>query len=135
MSRTLYVQPFNGIAGDMFLGALVDAGAGLAEIERGLDGLDVDGWKIDITKVERHGLVATNLRVITDEGHVHRTAADIRRLVVCQLIEKRAEETVEVVRPHDHSDGAMENRNRAPGCEHRLQRLVRIHEDKEKAGC
>lgn len=81
MTRSLYVQPFNGIAGDMMLGALVDLGAELPRIEEALARLGVDGWSIEIESVSRHGIAATNLRVSVDEGHVHRTAADIRRIV------------------------------------------------------
>ena len=78
---TLWVHPFNGIAGDMFLGALIDLGVDRAEIERMLATLDVDGWELDVQPASRHGIGATNLSVHADEGHVHRTAGDIIALV------------------------------------------------------
>jgi len=80
-STVLWVHPFNGIAGDMMLGALLDAGADLEHVTAELKKLDVDGWTLHVDSVSRHGIVATNLRVETDEGHSHRTAGDIITLV------------------------------------------------------
>ena len=79
--RTLWIHPFNGIAGDMMLGALIAAGADVDQIRDGLSQLDVDGWSISAEPVQRHGLSAINLTVDTNEGHSHRTAGDIMAIV------------------------------------------------------
>lgn len=81
MTTTLWIHPFNGIAGDMTLGALIDAGADVDQIRAGLDLLQVDGWNIQTEQIFRNGIGAVNLTVDTDEGHSHRTAADIISLV------------------------------------------------------
>ena len=81
MTTTLWIHPFNGIAGDMTLGALVDAGADLDKIRADLQSLDVDGWTLDATDTMRNGIGATNVTVTTNEGHSHRTAGDIISLV------------------------------------------------------
>lgn len=81
MTTALWIHPFNGIAGDMTLGALIDAGADIDQIRAGLDLLKVDGWTILTEQVFRNGIGAVNLTVDTDEGHSHRTAADIIALV------------------------------------------------------
>lgn len=81
MTTTLWIHPFNGIAGDMTLGALIDAGADVDQIRAGLDLLQVDGWTIHIEQIFRNGIGAVNLTVDTDEGHSHRTADDIISLV------------------------------------------------------
>jgi uncharacterized protein (TIGR00299 family) protein len=81
MTRTLWVHPFNGIAGDMMLGALVDAGADASMIRSDLGSLGVSGWSIRTEQVFRNGIGAINLTVDADEGHVHRTALDIIELV------------------------------------------------------
>lgn len=78
---TLWIHPFNGIAGDMTLGALIDAGANIDEVRSGLDALGVDGWTLNAEEIFRNGIGAINLTVDADEGHVHRTAADITELV------------------------------------------------------
>ena len=36
--RVAYVDPFSGASGDMLLGALIDAGASLDEMNRAIDG-------------------------------------------------------------------------------------------------
>lgn len=78
---TLWIHPFNGIAGDMTLGALIDAGADADEIRADLHKLNVDGWELNTAEVFRNGIGAVNLTVDADEGHVHRTASDIIELV------------------------------------------------------
>ena len=45
--RTAWFHCFSGIAGDMALGSLVDAGADLDEVRRQLERLPVGGWSID----------------------------------------------------------------------------------------
>ncbi len=61
---------FSGISGDMVLGALVDSGADLRQIEQSLRQLDVRGWKISAEKVKRGALAATHVTVETD-AHDH----------------------------------------------------------------
>jgi len=58
-----YFDCFSGISGDMVLGALVDAGADLAAIERELRKLDLPGWSISADKVQRRGIFATKVNV------------------------------------------------------------------------
>lgn len=86
---TLWIHPFNGIAGDMLLGALIAAGADQGEIEQMLGTLSVDGWELVALPVSRHGIGATNLSVDADEGHVHRTAGDIIELVSAAELPER----------------------------------------------
>ena len=78
---TLWIHPFNGIAGDMTLGALIDAGADPDQIRSDLGRLNVDGWTLNVTDIFRNGIGAKNVTVDADEGHVHRTAKDIVELV------------------------------------------------------
>jgi len=59
---------FAGIAGDMALASLVDAGADLDEVIAGLERLPVTGWHLEATRVERSGLAATQLLVDVGSG-------------------------------------------------------------------
>jgi len=64
---------FSGISGDMVLGALVDSGADLRQIEQSLRQLNVKGWNISAQKVKRGALPATHVKVETG-AHDHHHA-------------------------------------------------------------
>ncbi len=68
--KVLYFDCFSGAAGDMILGALIDAGLPLAELRRALGSLGVDGWDIAADRVVKCGITATKFRV-----HEHALAA------------------------------------------------------------
>jgi pyridinium-3,5-bisthiocarboxylic acid mononucleotide nickel chelatase len=72
---------FSGIAGDMALGALIDAGADLDEVRALLGRLPVRGWALDAEPVLRCGIAATQALVHAPETEVVRTAAHIAGLV------------------------------------------------------
>ena len=64
MSRVLYFDCFSGIAGDMVLGALLDAGLPFDELKAALGSLAIDGYEIAAERVLRAGVSATKFRVI-----------------------------------------------------------------------
>jgi pyridinium-3,5-bisthiocarboxylic acid mononucleotide nickel chelatase len=68
--RIAYLECFSGISGDMFLGALVDAGVPLSLLENTTAALNV-GARLESRKVMRGGLSGTKIDVITDEVHHH----------------------------------------------------------------
>lgn len=70
--RLALVDPFAGIAGDMFVGALLDAGASFALLEEGLGKLGLDGYQVSAGKVMRAGVRATKFTVEHSEDHHHR---------------------------------------------------------------
>jgi uncharacterized protein (TIGR00299 family) protein len=70
-----------GVAGDMLLGALLDAGADLDEVRDLVARVPVDGWSLDAEPVTRGGLAATRAVVHAPEEHHHRTWRDIRKLL------------------------------------------------------
>ena len=95
--KTLWVHPFNGVAGDMMLGALIDAGADIDQLRTDLKALDVDGWALNAETIKRNGIGATNVTVDADEGHVHRTAGDIISLVEAAGLTPRVTERARAV--------------------------------------
>lgn len=69
MGRHLHIDPFSGIAGDMFLGACVDLGADLDAVRRALAKLPVDRpYEITTQRVYRHGIGAIDLKVPLLDG-------------------------------------------------------------------
>ena len=93
--KLAYLDCFSGISGDMTLGALVDAGADLAQLERELRKLHLPGWEISAEKVKRGALFATQVKVaVHDEQtdgqdrhgghhdhHHHRGLSEILHLI------------------------------------------------------
>ncbi len=69
--RIAYLDVFCGLSGDMFLGALVDAGADLAAIETALRGLPLHGWKLRAEEVRKSGLRGMKVHVEEEHHHHH----------------------------------------------------------------
>ncbi|MGB8132005.1 MAG: nickel pincer cofactor biosynthesis protein LarC [Candidatus Angelobacter sp.] len=61
--RIAYLECFSGISGDMFLGALLDAGVPPEVLIRTVEALGVDA-RLEISRVDRSGISATKLDVI-----------------------------------------------------------------------
>src|SRR5438270_1207168 len=61
--RIAYLECFSGISGDMFLGALLDAGVPPEIFTRTVEALGVDA-RLEISRVDRSGISATKLDVI-----------------------------------------------------------------------
>ena len=83
MGKTAYFDLFAGCSGDMILGALLDAGLSLTELERELGRLPLEGYKVTAEKVKRGTLRATRARVIPDDKvkQPDRSYCDIVELV------------------------------------------------------
>lgn len=80
---------FSGIAGDMALGALVDAGADLDEVRTLLKRLPVDGWSVEAEPVLRSGIAGTKIHVHTEADPPHRTAAEVAAIVAAAELPDR----------------------------------------------
>ncbi|HVX18139.1 MAG TPA: nickel pincer cofactor biosynthesis protein LarC [Acidimicrobiales bacterium] len=78
---TAWFHCFSGIAGDMALGALVDAGADLDEVRALCERLPVPGWELTAEPVLRCGIAGTKVHVQAEETSVVRTAGHITALV------------------------------------------------------
>lgn len=70
--KLAYLDCASGIAGDMLLGALVDAGVDLAAIQAGIDSLGLPGVRLVREEVQRCGYRATKIDVQHQPEHAHR---------------------------------------------------------------
>lgn len=79
--RRAWFHCFSGIAGDMALGACIDAGADIDEVRALVATLGVEGWSLRAEPVLRSGLAATHAVVEIDTHGAARDYAEIVRLL------------------------------------------------------
>ncbi len=68
--RTLYLDCFAGISGDMFIGALLDCGLDFDFLKAELAKLGVEGYELSLTRVDRSGINSAKFDVHL-HGEVH----------------------------------------------------------------
>ncbi|MDO5540127.1 MAG: nickel pincer cofactor biosynthesis protein LarC [Eubacteriales bacterium] len=69
----LYFDCASGISGDMTLGALLDLGLDEKEFLKQLDMLNLDGYRVEISEVEKNGIRAKHVDVIVEGEDNHET--------------------------------------------------------------
>ncbi|MFH1347348.1 MAG: nickel pincer cofactor biosynthesis protein LarC [Candidatus Margulisiibacteriota bacterium] len=79
--KIAYFDCSSGIAGNMVLGALIDAGLGTAYLKNELRKLQVTGYKLQVKKTKRNQLRSTHLEVLTKPEHHHRHLKDILKII------------------------------------------------------
>ncbi len=95
--KTLYLDLFSGISGDMFLGALIDLGVEAGQLERELRKLGLEEYHLHVTRGSKAGLEGVKFDVHLAGDHDHgqqshahshththenaRTFAQIRQLI------------------------------------------------------
>jgi uncharacterized protein (TIGR00299 family) protein len=98
VTRLAYVDAVAGVAGDMLLGALLDAGADPEYVRSGLAALALDGLALETEATSRHGIAARRVSVVaTPERDVHRNWADVRDLLDGAALPPRALERAHAV--------------------------------------
>ena len=72
MSKTLYLECYSGISGDMTVAALLVLGADREVLKESLKSLPVGGFRTEITRVKKSGLDACDFSVILEQdNHDH----------------------------------------------------------------
>lgn len=81
--KTLCLSCFSGISGNMFIGALLDAGLPETDLRAMAEKLPLSGYKLEISKVNKGGISATHFDVELDRAarQPHRHLADIVELI------------------------------------------------------
>jgi uncharacterized protein (TIGR00299 family) protein len=98
--RIAYLDCFAGIAGDMFLGALIDAGVPPQVLHDATAALDL-GASLRIEKVDRSGISCTKVHVL-DGGHL----ADQMQQPYTQQSKTQHQHKTGHTHSHDHDSGA-----------------------------
>jgi uncharacterized protein (TIGR00299 family) protein len=73
-----YFDCFAGVAGDMVLGALLDAGGSADALRAGLAGVPLDPFELEVAAVERGGIGATQVTVRTGAPATARAWGSLR---------------------------------------------------------
>ena len=94
--RVALVDPNAGVAGDMFVGALLDAGAPFKHVRDGLGALALDDYTVSHRKVMRAGIAARKFRVRHKESHHHRGLKTILALIRKSGLDRRVRERASV---------------------------------------
>ena len=69
MGKTLYLECYSGISGDMTVAALLDLGADQAVLDRVLKSLPVSGFETKVSRVVKSGIDACDFDVVLDKEH------------------------------------------------------------------
>jgi len=79
--KIAYFDCFSGVSGDMILGALIDAGLDVRELELELGKLKLSGYKLKAEKTTRKGISGTKFSVEAAEQNAKRSLKDIVAIV------------------------------------------------------
>lgn len=101
-NRTLYMECYSGISGDMTVAALLDLGADEQALLQALKSLPVGGFEIKISRVKKAGLDVCDFHVMLDKEH------------------ENHDHDMEYLHGHSHGDGHMHEygRSHGEGCMH-----------------
>jgi len=79
--RIAYIDCFSGIAGDMLLGAIVDAGLPIEELRTELQRLPLTGYELSARRVTRAGIAATHVTIDVQPDLPPRTFGDVSIII------------------------------------------------------
>ncbi len=125
--KTAYLDCFSGVSGDMFIGALLDAGLPLRALEQAIQTLPLTGYSLHTKREARNNLSGTRFIVsVETEKHPHRRLNDIKKIIQhgnlsenvkeksARIFESIADEEAKIhdLSPHDlhfHEIGAVDS--------------------------
>ena len=125
MTRTLHIDCFSGISGDMTVGALIDLGVPEALVLEALESLGLPA-KATVGRIKKGGFAAARFEVQAEHEHAHRHLSHINRIldggrltdnardIARRMFEKLAEAEahshgVPIEKVHFHEVGAVDS--------------------------
>jgi len=115
--RIAYLECFSGISGDMFLGALLDAGVPPEVFTQTVAALGVDA-RLEISRVDRSGISATKLDVIAaGEKELPREEFWEKESKAAEHSHAHSQEQAHI-HNHEHSHGATDSHSHPHGYSH-----------------
>jgi len=90
MGKVLFIDPFGGAAGDMLLGALIDAGADVDAVRAILAGLRLPGWRLVASRERHQGFAGVRVTVeVEEESHPARRLRAVEDLLAAATLPER----------------------------------------------
>jgi uncharacterized protein (TIGR00299 family) protein len=84
--KTLYLDCFSGISGDMFLGLVLDLGLEKNQLESELAKLNLPGWQLHQSREQRHGIEGCRVTIECTQQSAHRHWQQIDQLLAESLL-------------------------------------------------
>jgi len=100
--KIAYLDCFSGISGDMFLGALVDAGVPIEALQSAVASLELEA-RLDLRRVNRSGIDSAKVDVLTTEGELAEIAHAAAPAVAHEHTHEHSHDAGHA--DHDHSHG------------------------------
>jgi uncharacterized protein (TIGR00299 family) protein len=69
--KTLYLDIFSGISGDMFIGAMIDLGVDAHKLEHELEKLELGGYHLHVARKQKSGIEGVKFDVHLVDHHEH----------------------------------------------------------------
>jgi len=91
-TQIAYADCFSGISGDMFLGALIDAGLPLETLQEELAALHLEEFSLRSFKQQDRNISSTRLVINSEKSETGRAWKDIRSLIENSGLQKRIKE-------------------------------------------
>jgi uncharacterized protein (TIGR00299 family) protein len=89
---TAYFDCFSGVAGDMIIGALLDAGLPISKLKNELSKLDLPGYNLSAKRVTKHHIAATQFSVNVRKNQPERSPDDIVKIISKSKLESDIKE-------------------------------------------
>jgi len=95
--KIAYLDCYSGVAGDMLLGAMLDAGLDAERFRAEIAKLGIDGVEVQAEKAVRRGITGTDVKVVTGHDHAHRHLSTIEKIIDASTIDDAAKETAKKI--------------------------------------
>ena len=95
--KIAYFDCFSGISGDMTVGALLDAGLKIETLEKELKKLGLSGYQLEVNKVVKKGISATQFKVKIKEEGVERRFKDILDILEKSKLDEEVKKETEKI--------------------------------------
>lgn len=142
--KTLYLDIFSGISGDMFIAALIDLGVDATQLEREIAKLGVGGYHLHVARKEKSSIAGVKFDVHLDwrhdhahghehghsHGHAHEHGHESKSHGPLALLKSVFKSDVPVVHDHshEHDHGHSHSHGHAPHSHEHERDFAQIRE-------